>query len=84
MFVDGCFWHGCPTCRTGIDQSTQFWKTKIATNRERDQKVTRLLEAQEWRVLRVFEHEIRTKAGLEATTDTMVSLLRPEASGEEA
>lgn len=57
VYVDGCFWHGCPQHATWPKNNAQFWLEKIRRNKERDATVTaRLLEAG-WTVIRVWEHE---------------------------
>lgn len=58
VFVDGCFWHGCPIHATQPKQNAAFWAEKIARNRARDHLVTRRLRARGWRVLRLWEHEL--------------------------
>ena len=59
LFLDGCFWHGCPKhCRTP-QVNLEFWSRKIASNRARDAKGTATLEADGWRVIRVWEHDLR-------------------------
>jgi DNA mismatch endonuclease, patch repair protein len=60
VFVDGCYWHGCPRHSARRNQ-TEYWKDKIAKNRQRDRRVTRALREQGWRVLRVWEHELAKK-----------------------
>ncbi|MEK7281309.1 MAG: very short patch repair endonuclease [Chloroflexota bacterium] len=77
LFVDGCFWHGCPACDTGVKDSSQSWQNKIANTKERDQRVTAILEKDGWKVFRVFEHEVRTKVGLQSTAERLTGLLRP-------
>lgn len=61
VFVDGCFWHGCPIHATQPKQNAEFWFTKIERNKARDRLVTRTLKAKGWRVLRVWEHELKKK-----------------------
>lgn len=61
VFVDGCFWHGCPEHGTMPKTNTVFWETKITRNRARDREVNRELKKRGWRVLRIWEHELRTK-----------------------
>jgi DNA mismatch endonuclease, patch repair protein len=56
VFVDGCFWHGCPTHRSRPKSNADFWEHKIRRNRERDREQNRALEAANWRVIRVWEH----------------------------
>jgi DNA mismatch endonuclease (patch repair protein) len=64
VFVDGCFWHGCPRCSRGVATNGLFWRTKISGNRRRDRRVSRRLRSLGWRVLRVWEHEIRAKSSV--------------------
>jgi DNA mismatch endonuclease (patch repair protein) len=58
VFVDGCFWHGCPACGHVPRTRRQYWGAKIARNRQRDRKVTRRLRALGLRVLRFWEHDL--------------------------
>ena len=58
VFVDGCFWPGCPLHATQPKQNAQFWREKIARNRARDRLVTRTLRTMGWRVLRIWQHEL--------------------------
>jgi DNA mismatch endonuclease (patch repair protein) len=55
VFVDGCFWHGCPRHGTMPRNNREFWKAKLARNAARDREVTRALREAGWRVLRVWE-----------------------------
>jgi len=58
VFVDGCFWHGCPWhCRMPKSRRG-FWTRKIMRNRERDRAVGRLLKRLGWRVVRIWEHAL--------------------------
>jgi DNA mismatch endonuclease (patch repair protein) len=61
IFVDGCFWHGCPKHETKPKNNRIFWKNKFARNKARDLLVTRTLRSQGWRVLRIWEHELGRK-----------------------
>lgn len=58
VFVDGCFWHGCPLHFTMPKNNRDFWEQKLKRNCERDRENTQRLEAEGWRVLRLWEHEI--------------------------
>ncbi|MGH9025335.1 MAG: very short patch repair endonuclease [Acidimicrobiia bacterium] len=57
VFVDGCFWHGCPEHGNRPRVNTAYWGPKLRRNFERDQRNTRELEAAGWTVLRIWEHE---------------------------
>jgi DNA mismatch endonuclease (patch repair protein) len=60
VFVDGCFWHGCPRHFIKPRNNAAFWRAKIAANRTRDRFVNRTLRAQGWKVLRIWEHALGT------------------------
>lgn len=57
VFVDGCFWHGCPEHATWPKRNADFWRQKIETNRARDADTDARLQAIDWMVLRIWEHE---------------------------
>ena len=61
VFVDGCFWHGCPKHCNQPANNRAFWQHKLAANKKRDALVTRTLRRTGWRVLRVWEHELARK-----------------------
>lgn len=57
VFVDGCFWHGCPQHGTWPSRNSRFWREKIEANKRRDVDTDMLLRAAGWKVVRVWEHE---------------------------
>jgi DNA mismatch endonuclease (patch repair protein) len=59
LFVDGCFWHGCPEHYVRPRSSTEFWDKKLRQNVDRDRRQTLALDAAGWRVMRIWEHELR-------------------------
>jgi DNA mismatch endonuclease (patch repair protein) len=60
VFVDGCFWHGCPHCkRIRPKTSKEYWNKKIEGNITRDKKVRNRLRRSGWSVLRVWEHQLK-------------------------
>jgi len=63
VFVDGCFWHGCPTCYTRPKANTKFWDAKVATNKQRDRRVNRELKEHGWKVIRIWEHCLAKQPG---------------------
>ena len=65
VFVDGCFWHGCPRCYTRPKSNRKFWDAKVARNQARDRRVTRQLRADGWSVCRIWECRLkRPEAGI--------------------
>ncbi|WP_286120536.1 very short patch repair endonuclease [Zhihengliuella sp. ISTPL4] len=62
VFLDGCFWHGCPDHHQSPKSNATFWSDKVAANRARDADTTRVLSERGWSVVRIWEHEIRTDA----------------------
>lgn len=57
VFVDGCYWHGCPEHHRPATRNAEFWRTKIAGNRRRDAETNQALADQGWTVVRCWEHE---------------------------
>jgi DNA mismatch endonuclease (patch repair protein) len=57
IFVDGCFWHGCPIHGTWPKANAEFWREKIERNKERDADTNQRLKEAGWKVIRVWEHE---------------------------
>ena len=57
IFVDGCFWHGCPVHGTQAKANAEFWRMKIERNQQRDAETTTQLEKAGWKVIRIWEHE---------------------------
>lgn len=62
IFVDGCFWHGCPQHSSQPATNRVFWKEKLSRNKDRDRLVTRTLKRSGWRVLRIWQHELTARA----------------------
>jgi len=60
LFIDGCFWHGCPKCYTSPLTNKEFWNKKIKDNKNRDQMVSKKLRSKGWQVLRIWEHELKS------------------------
>jgi DNA mismatch endonuclease (patch repair protein) len=57
VFLDGCFWHGCPEHHTVAAANAKFWADKVSGNRARDRDTDARLEAAGWASVRVWEHE---------------------------
>ncbi len=58
VFVDGCYWHGCPWHYSAPRSRTDYWSAKLVANLARDRRQTACLEASGWSVLRLWEHDI--------------------------
>jgi DNA mismatch endonuclease, patch repair protein len=56
VFVDGCFWHGCPEHGHEPRRNTHYWGPKLSRNRQRDRAVTEELRRAGWTVVRIWEH----------------------------
>ena len=56
VFLDGCFWHGCPEHGTKPTANAEWWRAKLAANVDRDRDTASHLEARGWRVIRAWEH----------------------------
>ena len=63
VFVDGCFWHQCPTCFVRPKSNNEYWDKKIARNVSRDVEVVRLLSDEGYTVLRLWEHDVLKSTG---------------------
>lgn len=62
VFVDGCYWHGCPVHGSIPRANREWWEKKFSANQERDRETDRRLEEAGWNVVRVWEHEEMAKA----------------------
>ena len=60
IFVDGCFWHGCPRHATWPANRAAWWRRKIEGNQARDRLVTRALRRAGWKVVRIWEHQLQS------------------------
>ncbi|MDD5704955.1 MAG: very short patch repair endonuclease [Kiritimatiellae bacterium] len=77
IFIDGCFWHGCPR-HMRIPQTNQaYWRRKITNNKARDRKVHRCLKTKGWRVIRFWHHQL---ASQEAVTHRLKKALTTRAT----
>lgn len=63
VFIDGCFWHGCPVHGTTPKSNVDYWVPKLAANRARDAASTALLTGEGWTVMRFWEHEPTEEVG---------------------
>jgi DNA mismatch endonuclease (patch repair protein) len=73
VFVDGCFWHGCPDHGTWPRANADAWRAKIEANMARDQSTDELLARNGWTVIRAWEHE-----DARSVADAIAAALAPE------
>jgi DNA mismatch endonuclease, patch repair protein len=59
VFVDGCFWHRCPTCNWVPASNLAYWETKLSSNVRKDREADRKLRASGWTVVRIWEHVLK-------------------------
>ena len=78
VFVDGCYWHGCPEHHTQPATNSEYWADKIAGNVARDAETTEYLQQAGWTVLRFWEHE-----DPEAVADRVQQTVRAALQGRE-
>lgn len=74
VFVDGCFWHGCPLHATHSKTNADWWRTKLTANHDRDVDTNDALTNAGWQVLRVWEH-VPPEVAAEVIQDTVLSRL---------
>jgi DNA mismatch endonuclease (patch repair protein) len=77
VFVDGCFWHGCPACGHTPRTNSEFWAEKLRLNRARDEQTTRRLRRSGVSVIRIWEHElVDTRACVHRVVRQLAGLAR--------
>ncbi len=77
VFVDGCFWHGCPKCYRRPKSNVPYWRSKIKRNRKRDLQVRRELRKQGWAVLRFWECQLKDAAKVSLRIRKALASVRP-------
>lgn len=73
VFVDGCYWHGCPKCYRRPSSNRIYWDAKVVRNRSRDTKTTAQLEGDGWQVLRIWEHELSALRAVVQKIETLLT-----------
>ena len=78
IFVHGCYWHGHTNCKKAINPSTnkKFWNAKIEKNRLRDQKAQQVLLQMGWKVIVLWECELRNKKSFELSLNKLINKLK--------
>lgn len=75
IFVDGCFWHGCPRCYIEPKKNAEYWREKIKRNVLRDRRNVRLLKIKEWHVMRFWEHALKNDIVVARRIKKVIGLL---------
>jgi DNA mismatch endonuclease (patch repair protein) len=75
IFLDSCFWHGCPVHYNTPRHNADYWAAKLSRNRRRDDAVTTWYRDAGWAVVRVWEHDVRQD--FEGVVERLAALLRP-------
>jgi DNA mismatch endonuclease (patch repair protein) len=83
VFVDGCFWHGCPKHGHWPKTNRRYWRRKLRRNAERDRAMTRELVRRGWRVVRVWEHDVKRMPAV-CAAKVAKALFRDKLSGSRA
>ncbi len=60
IFIDSCFWHGCPEHCRMPSSNTEYWNKKIQRNEKRDNEINKIYENLDWNIIRIWEHELKT------------------------
>lgn len=82
VFVDGCFWHGCPLHATFPKSNQSYWLPKLAENKERDQRQSEKLSTTGWTVIRLWEHECLPTTGKTARRIAQAVSRRLQSKGQ--
>lgn len=76
VFIDGCFWHRCPEHATMPIRNREYWSTKFQRNMDRDQSNNENLRQMGWRVIRVWEHEVKNSELAQHAVERVRSAVR--------
>lgn len=74
IFIDSCFWHGCPIHGNRPKPNQEFWNKKLDRNIERDAEITQYYKDKNWNIMRVWEHDI--KDDFENTIDEIAEFIQ--------
>lgn len=79
IFLDGCFWHGCPLHYSGPGTRQDFWKTKLRKNVLRDLAVEDALASEGWRIMRIWQHDLKFIDDIVFRIETALCQFKPYA-----
>lgn len=75
VFIDGCFWHGCPDHCRMPRTNRYYWKDKICRNEKRDRAISRQLRNADWVVIRFWEHDMKGGCAFKRKLNRLKSLV---------
>jgi DNA mismatch endonuclease (patch repair protein) len=76
IFIDGCFWHGCPRCRRPMPRRNgKYWANKLSGNVQRGRSINRKLRHIGFKVVRVWEHDLRNEHNLRRVIENLYLLI---------
>jgi DNA mismatch endonuclease (patch repair protein) len=81
VFIDGCFWHGCPEHGSSPAANREWWAKKLRTNQDRDADTNRILGDAGWTVLRVWEH-VPSREAADRVEHALILLQTPQPDGD--
>jgi len=84
VFIDSCYWHGCPDHFSMPESNREYWKRKIHDNKERDREVTSQLESSGWLVKRIWGHSVKSQKSRRwwaTRIETIINERRPGREG---
>ena len=76
IFIDGCFWHDCPKHGQVPESNRDFWVKKINATKKRDKLVNKTIKNKEWKVLRIWECQLKDERILNRKIDKLGKLLK--------
>lgn len=77
IFIDSCFWHGCPLHCITPASNQEYWTKKLSRNKERDAEVTNYYQNKGWRIVRIWEHQLKGEKFAE-TINELCSIIDKE------
>lgn len=75
IFVDGCYWHGCPKCGHIPKTRSEFWSAKIRRNKQRDKNVNKIIRSIGITPIRIWEHEVKNPKNLKIIINKIENIL---------
>lgn len=74
VFIDGCFWHGCPLHSHIPKSNVEYWIPKLQRNINRDKAIEEKLKKEGWQVIRIWEHELKEPKGVEMISEKLINI----------